>query len=118
MSTSKDTALYRCAECGHGGKLIAWAEGLFEGPLGADGLLTSYDWFEDTAVCESSIKCDEHGDCVTIHKRVNGQWCVWTTCPHCRFGETQDRWGAWTLTCHHCHGTGGSWAPVEEAVKA
>lgn len=116
--TTQSGSLYRCAECGHGDKLIAWSEGLFEGPLGPDGLLTRHDWAEDTMVCESSIKCDDHGDCVTIHKRVDGRWCVQIPCAHCEYGRVPSgyRYGG-TQTCSYCHGNYGQWTPIEEPAS-
>ena len=114
QTPAQSSSRYRCSECGHGEHLRAWAEGVFEGPLGADGLLDAHTWAEDTMVFEGSIACDVHGDTVTIHKHDGKVWCVWTRCTRCEYGCTRDRWGSMTVTCGGCCGAGGSWQPVEE----
>lgn len=81
--TVAPASLYRCAECGHGQQLTAWANATVHGRLGADGEVTSVDWEEQWHLFEDSIQCAKHVDPL-LEKHVGGQWCRWRRCPRCR----------------------------------
>ena len=55
---------WRCAECGHGEHLSAWAHANAYGPLTQDGARELAEHVEvwETHVYEDSIQCDEHPD--------------------------------------------------------
>jgi hypothetical protein len=74
--------IYRCAECGHGRHLTAWANVCAHGPLGPDGHLTRYDWDEEDEIHEDSIQCTIHPDGAIEH-RVGERWHRWWACPKC-----------------------------------
>jgi hypothetical protein len=84
MAEAKATtaSVYRCAECGHGKHLTAWANVCCHGPLGSDGHLTEYDWDEEDWLQEDSIQCAEHPDAV-VEKLIDGTWCQWYQCRWC-----------------------------------
>ena len=112
-------AVYRCAECGHGRYLTAWAIILAHGPVGPDGHIARYDWDEEDLLQEDSIECSKHPDSVT-EMLVDGQWCRWWTCPSCK-GETHPGWDRCTApglppergTYRERH---KGWRPVETAA--
>lgn len=75
--------VYRCAECGHGRHLTAWAGANIHGPLAPNGSdLESDDWTDVWGIHEDSIECSEHPDGVIEH-RVGEHWCRWWVCPRC-----------------------------------
>jgi hypothetical protein len=80
--TDPAESVYRCATCGHGEHLTAWAGGNIQGRLGADGELDTYDYVDDWGIYESSIQCTEHADGV-MEKLVDGEWCRWWRCETC-----------------------------------
>jgi hypothetical protein len=73
---------FRCADCGHGEHLMAWAPANVYGPLGADGELAEDAEVWTDGIHEDSIQCNEHWDGL-IEKRVDGAWCRWWNCPKC-----------------------------------
>ena len=75
-------SIYRCADCGGGDQLTAWAIVIAHGPLGADGHLTEYDWDEEDWLFEDSIVCLKHPDAV-IEQYIDSEWCRWWVCPWC-----------------------------------
>jgi hypothetical protein len=75
--------VWRCAECGHGRHLTAWAGANIHGPLAPNGTdLESDDWVDVWGVHEDSIQCGEHPDGV-LERRVGERWCRWWVCPNC-----------------------------------
>jgi hypothetical protein len=83
MAAAVAASLYRCADCGHGQQLTAWANATVHGPLGADGEITTVDWDEQWHLFEDSIQCDGHPVIMVLEKHVGGQWCRWRSCPRC-----------------------------------
>jgi hypothetical protein len=74
---------YRCAECGNGEKLWAWAGANVYGPLAADGSeLMEHEAVEEWGIHEDSIQCTEHPGAV-IEMFNRGKWCRWWFCPKC-----------------------------------
>src|SRR5215475_11275806 len=73
---------YRCADCGNGDHLTAWAIIVAHGPLGADGHLTQYDWDEEDWLHEDSVQCAEHPDGVIEHF-ADGRLCRFWVCAWC-----------------------------------
>ena len=74
---------YRCAECKSWRHLLAWAAALIEGPLGADGNLTEYQYVEDCYLHEDSIHCTKHAN-APIEMFHKGRWCRYWSCPKCQ----------------------------------
>jgi hypothetical protein len=81
--TPAEPSVYRCADCGHGRRLSAWAHANLYGPLGADGEISEYDGIEPWEdPIEESIDCSRHPGAI-IEKFTNGEWCRWWRCPKC-----------------------------------
>lgn len=77
---------YRCAECGHGEKLWAWAGCNAYGPLAADGSeLAEHEDVWEWGVYGDSIQCRDHPGAI-LERFVGGQWCRWWSCPKCGGG--------------------------------
>lgn len=77
---------YRCAACGHGEKLWAYAGANAYGPLAADGAsLDEHEAVEEWGIYEDSIQCTEHPGAI-LESFVGGQWCRWWSCPQCKGG--------------------------------
>jgi hypothetical protein len=102
-------SLYRCAECGHGRYLWAWAQACSYGPLATDGQLESHETVEDCFLFVDSIQCSLHPD-AQIQTKVEGRFHVWVTCQSCKgeSWEEQRRRGRYG-TCKTCKGKGGTW---------
>jgi hypothetical protein len=114
---------YRCALCGHGKRLTAWALVLMHGPLGADGHLAENGYGEEIEVQEDSISCTKHPDAV-IERMLDGAWCRWWSCPECDGRgwisggspypdypcPAEPRTSAWQPVAHK------GWLPVAEAL--
>lgn len=91
LAAPATASLYRCAECGHGQDLGAWAIAVIHGPLGADGELAAIGWDEQLDLHEDSIQCAKHPG-ARIEKRVSNWWCLWRNCPRCDgAGRSRDR---------------------------
>ena len=110
--------LWRCAECGHGRNLVAWSEGVIEGPLAHDGTISRYDYIEDTWVFPDSIHCTLHVDAI-IEFKVDGRFRRWSQCERCKGrGEViLDSWRDHRRRCSECGGKGGEWVLPELAVR-
>lgn len=85
-----DASVFRCADCGHGEFLWAWAGALVEGPLGADGHLAGFEITEEDWLHEDSIDCQRHPG-AEIEKLVDDQWCRYWRCPECE-GKPRQPW--------------------------
>jgi hypothetical protein len=108
------TSLYRCAECGHGEHLTAYAEAVAFGPLGPNGKLARHDDVDDDIVFETSIACTVHLD-ATIEKLVDGGYGRWLDCLDCNGSGKR----GYHMSCHTCFGGGAVWRlPVAEATDA
>lgn len=95
-----EASVYRCADCGHGEQLAAWAHATIYGPLGSDGELSFHDWVDtwDDPI-EESIQCNVHPDGV-IEMCVENVWCRWWSCLKCRGrGYTESDGGRYRYRC-------------------
>ena len=73
-SATPEASVFRCAECGDGARLYAWTHVVAHGPVGADGVISSYDWTDDEDdVIEESVICEIHGE-TSIEKLVDGEY--------------------------------------------
>jgi hypothetical protein len=112
-----EPSVYRCAECGHGKNLFAWAHANIYGPLGDDGELSSHDWTETWEdPIEESIQCSEHPDGV-IEMCVGNVWCRWWSCLECRGkGYTESDGGRYRHRCEApaIQGAHACWRPVAD----
>jgi hypothetical protein len=81
-AAAESASVYRCAPCGHGKHLTAWALFVIHGPLGADGHLTELGYDDEDLLFEDSIQCTKHPD-EPIEKLVDGVWCRWWSCVMC-----------------------------------
>jgi hypothetical protein len=77
-----ETSVYRCADCGHGKHLMAWAPANVYGPLGPDGELAEDTDVWTDGIHEDSIQCCEHPSAIIEHW-AGGEWCRWWRCPWC-----------------------------------
>lgn len=109
---------WRCATCGHGEHLSAWAEANIAGPLGRDSLVLPLEVEQHGGddVYESSVQCDRHPD-GALERWYGGHWCRWTTCEDCAgSGEGDPDPNRSTIStlvrrpCKSCRGYGGKWS--------
>jgi hypothetical protein len=75
-------SVYRCADCGHGRHLWAWAGANAYGPLATNGELEYYEDVDEWGIHEDSIQCSEHPGAVIEHS-IDGQWHRWWSCARC-----------------------------------
>ena len=70
-----EPSVFRCAECGHGGNLRAWAQVNIHGDLAPDGNIEWPDYEDDAywPIVEESVTCKVHGE-EHIEKLINGQY--------------------------------------------
>jgi hypothetical protein len=126
MAARLDTApaepsVYRCADCGHGRKLWAYAYACVSGPLGADGVLSEHQSVDTTEdPIEASIQCTRHPGSV-IEMSVNGEWCRVWNCPECNGYGYIRRGGTFNGDKSACRAAGykgrhSCWRPVTETA--
>lgn len=111
-------SVYRCATCGHGNRLFAYAHANIHGHLGLDGQLDSYDYidtWEDPI--EESIECGRHPDGI-IEMCIDGVWHRPWSCPKCNSkGYIEYDGGRYRSKCsdpgfegkHACWRPGSDW---------
>jgi hypothetical protein len=112
-----EPTVYRCADCGDGKRLFAWAHANVYGPVGSDGTLDRYDYdetWEDPI--EESIACGRHPSGV-IEMCVDGVWHRWWRCVKCR-GKGYTEYGRYPTYRSNCEATTfegkhGCWRPVD-----
>jgi hypothetical protein len=63
-STSPAASVFRCARCGDGTRLRAWAHVNIHGDVGPDGLIERSDYEDDAflPILEESVTCKVHGE--------------------------------------------------------
>ena len=119
---------YRCADCGHGRNLKAWAGANAYGPLAASG--SELDEHEDVmewGIHEDSITCSVHPD-AEIEHLVDGQWYRWWTCAECKGSGRVHRRAIGTRDGYPCRALGEptwgfafgkheEWRPVAQEVR-
>jgi DNA-binding Lrp family transcriptional regulator len=89
---------WRCFECSHGGKLLAWAGANAWGPLAANGRELAEHWDVcEWGVHEDSIECPDHLG-AWLECFIGGQWLRWWSCPKCHGGGKYDS-GRYSADC-------------------
>lgn len=113
---------YRCAVCGDGQHLTAYAQTVSCGPLRADGGdLLSFDETYTCFIFGDSVSCSLHGE-REIEVLVEGEWSVWSRCGECggrgrvgagRHPRYPDGW-----RCDKCQGAGGRYVSATSGAAA
>jgi hypothetical protein len=67
--------VFRCAECGDGTRLRAWAHVNIHGDVGPDGLIERSDYEDDAfwPIIEESVTCKVHGE-DRVEKLTGGRY--------------------------------------------
>jgi hypothetical protein len=73
-ATTPEPGVFRCTECGHGGRLRAWAQVNIHGDLTPDGNIEWPDYEDDAywPIIEESVTCKVHGE-DHIEKLIDGR---------------------------------------------
>lgn len=100
---------WRCAECGHGRHLWAYAQANAYGPLDADGTLVRHDDVVECFTWEDSIQCERHPSAIIEH-RVGTRFFRWRHCEHCNGAGRINAGSRYEHKCETCRGERGSWS--------